>query len=166
MCSFQITKINPRLASLDILCVGNRPLNATFSGIIRRVWGLKSKSATPQQACVADQAWETGKGPEHMLRCRIKCGAERHPNHIATTALIELRHAMLGPADPSPEESCSQQMLCTLCSEHVLCADVTYISFEPFICRITSHHMQLLLVEHVVTDASCGEKPRHSNVHP
>ncbi len=31
----QVTKLNPRLASLDILCVGNRPLDATFAGIIR-----------------------------------------------------------------------------------------------------------------------------------
>ncbi|KAK9846454.1 hypothetical protein WJX81_004116 [Elliptochloris bilobata] len=31
----KVTKVNPRLASADILCVGNRPLDASFTGIIR-----------------------------------------------------------------------------------------------------------------------------------
>ena len=32
----QVLKLNPRLASLDILCVGPRPLDTAFSAIIRR----------------------------------------------------------------------------------------------------------------------------------
>jgi exosome complex component CSL4 len=31
----KVTKINPRLASVDILCVGTRPLDDKFTGIIR-----------------------------------------------------------------------------------------------------------------------------------
>ena len=31
----QVTRINPRLASLDILCVGDLPLDTTFTGVIR-----------------------------------------------------------------------------------------------------------------------------------
>ena len=33
--SEQVLKLNPRLASLDILCVGPRPLDTAFSAIIR-----------------------------------------------------------------------------------------------------------------------------------
>lgn len=31
----RVTRINPRLASLDILCVGDLPLDTTFTGVIR-----------------------------------------------------------------------------------------------------------------------------------
>lgn len=31
----QVTRINPRLASLDILCIGDLPLDTVFTGVIR-----------------------------------------------------------------------------------------------------------------------------------
>ena len=31
----QVTRINPRLASADIICVGTQPLEEKFTGIIR-----------------------------------------------------------------------------------------------------------------------------------
>lgn len=36
----QVTRINPRLAALDVLCVGDTPLDTTFAGTIRCGGGM------------------------------------------------------------------------------------------------------------------------------
>ena len=82
----QVTKLNPRLASLDILCVGSRPLDATFAGIIR--WDHTSKSTHAVIACCWGLAIRERR-PHRQPTARrgrmlSRCGSQSVPFGIAS----------------------------------------------------------------------------------
>lgn len=59
-CLMQVTRVNNRLAALDILCVGVKPVDDKFPGIIRYAWNL--------QLC----AWIRANFPQNHYALRAK----------------------------------------------------------------------------------------------
>ena len=76
-CSPQVARITPRLVALDILCVGDRPVQQRYSGVIR----LQDVRATEIDKVAGASGMHTGglgPGPERSWSGagagRLGCG--------------------------------------------------------------------------------------------